>query len=559
VKRRSLQRKAERPADADEVDQQAAQALTVAVQGPGSRGTLVSVPVAAGNGAISRLLQPGVIQRHSSWEHALLGDTPPKELGNAVVTNEARKHVLAGEWERMKFFQNNVFADPTSRFPDIRWIKLKASGVWVSNGELNALGDYLPDPGAYDTLPASIIVPVLQRMRGGIMGSAGAEFTLHDDTMEGMADSSWLPGAAGEVKSLDTATEDLGPNRYAGLVARNACHFAPFSWQRWSLFHTDAVDEAMLHFQAKGATAPLRVVDTGVEEHQRQALLKNGYADHFLQDSFAAGHLVNKTLVMQWFVDFLNGMNWLDRPWLGMPGDDVMKRMGSAQQTGVAGLDRYGKTPRAGSADEDQWLGTDAIDPQTAQQRYSREGRVAGSGVSGTGAEQEANYQAYLGFLNSSYLQLAAGAAHDYFNSHGLLVENDNGDRMAIGGDDTLLSKSGPLGATVPALAASKSRQAIDDVFRTGQTQWTVDEIFKWVPQRVVVNLPAGGTHTMSLAEFQTDVVKDLCREQLFPQLIISTKGDLVRYFGSELVEGGIEGKPQLPVGDYPTVPAGRA
>ena len=40
--------------------------------------------------------------------------------------------------------------------------------------------------------------------------------------------------------------------------------------------------------------------------HLRQALIKNGYADHFLQDSFAAGHLVNKTLVMQWWVEFVN-------------------------------------------------------------------------------------------------------------------------------------------------------------------------------------------------------------------------------------------------------------
>jgi hypothetical protein len=458
----------------------------------------------------------------------------------------------------MKFFQRNAFADPTSRFPDVRWIKLRASGLWVSNGELNALGDYLPDPGAYDTLPAATLVPVLQRMRGGIMGSAGEEFNLHDDSMSGAADSSWLPGAAGEVRSLDAATAGLGSNRYAGLLARNACHFAPFSWQRWSLFHVEAADEARLHHQAQGATAPLRVVDTSAAEHQRQALIKNGYADHFLQDSFAAGHLVNKTLVMQWFVDYLNGLNWLDRPWFGMPGDNVMARMGSRAQPGVAGLDRYGRAPRQGSADDDRWLGTDAVDPQTAQERYPRQGRVAGSGVSGTGAEREANYQAYLQFLNSAFLNLAAGAAHDHFNAEGLLVENENGDRMAVGGDDTLLSKSGPLGAKVAGLAASKSRQAIDDILRTGETTWSVEEIFRFVPQRVVLRLPAGGEHVMSLAEFQNDVVHDLCTRLLFPQLAGllpgNAKGDLVRYFGSELVPGGVEGSPRAPMGDYPAL-----
>ncbi|MFL6074572.1 MAG: hypothetical protein ACJ73S_14350 [Mycobacteriales bacterium] len=515
----------------------------------------------AGNRAVSGMLR---VQRHSSWEHALLGDTPPKALGQAAVSNAARKHVVAEEWERMKFFQNNPRADPTSRFPDVRWIKLRGSGLWVSNGELNALGDYLPDPSAYDTLTADQLIPVLQKMRGVIMGSAGAEFNLHDDSMKGAADS-WLPGAAGEVKALDNATAGLGTNRYAGLVSRNACHFAPFSWERWSLYHTEAATEARLHHDAMGAVTPLRVVDTSVEEHERQALLKNGYADHFLQDSFAAGHLVNKTLVMQWFVDYLNGMNWLDRPWIGVPGADVMKRMGSRQQTGVAGTDRYGKPPTSDrTSGDDRWTGTDAIDPQTAQERYSREGRMAGSGVTGANpAEREANYQAYLAFLNSSFLQLAAGAAHDYFNKHGLLVENDNGDRMAVGGDDTMLSKSGPLGAMVAGLAASKSRQAIDDLMRTGATEWTVDRIFGFVPQRVVIPTPKGGPGKVySLAEFQQEVLHDLCMKQLFPELLDSAKSDLVRYFGSRMVDGGISqdspgGKARpLPPGDYP-VPTG--
>src|SRR3954469_3833655 len=194
---RSAVRPVERPADADAVDQRAVRALGAGVRGAGLHRTVGSLQRAAGNRSVARLLRPVTVPRHSSWEHALLGDTPPAQLGSAAVTNAARKHVLAGEWERMKFFQRNPFADPTSRFPDVRWIKLRASGVWVSNGELNALGDYLPDSGAYDTLPASTIVPVLQRMRGGIMGAAGAEFGLHDDSMKGAADSSWLPGAAG--------------------------------------------------------------------------------------------------------------------------------------------------------------------------------------------------------------------------------------------------------------------------------------------------------------------------------------------------------------------------
>lgn len=514
----------------------------------------------AGNRAVAALLRPVSVQRHNSWEHALLGDTDPRRLGGAAVTATARKHVIADEWERMKFFQKNPFNDPTQRFPDVRWIRLRASGLWLSNGELNALADYLPDPASYDALPAATLVPVVQKMRGMIMGAAGQEFGLHDDSMAKAADHV-LPGRGGEVKALDNATAGLGSNRYAGLVARNACHFAPFSWQRWSLYHTEAAHEARQHFDGLRAVTPLRVVDLSAEEHQRQALLKNGYADHFLQDSFAAGHLVNKTLVMQWFADYLRNMSWLTAPWVGVPTDDVLARVGSARQRGIAGLDRYGRPPTAGASDMDRWTGTDAIDPQTAQERHPRQGRIAGSGVTGTGAEREANYQAYLTMLNSSFMQLSAGTAHDYFNSKGLLVENDNGDRIAVGGDDTMLSRSGPAGAQIAGQAAARSRQAIDELLTTGQTEWSVDRIFGFVPQRVVVQLPKGGQHTMSLAQFQTDVVHDLCVSLLFPQLLGLLPGgesgtaDIVRYFGSELVDGGVESTARQPLGDYP-VPA---
>ena len=86
------------------------------------------------------------VHRHSSWEHTLLGDTPPARLGEATVTAEARKHVLADLWERMMFFSTDPGGDPRGRFPDVRWVQLAGSGLWVSNGELNALADYLPDP-----------------------------------------------------------------------------------------------------------------------------------------------------------------------------------------------------------------------------------------------------------------------------------------------------------------------------------------------------------------------------------------------------------------------------
>jgi hypothetical protein len=66
-----------------------------------------------------------------------------------------------------------------------------------------------------------------------------------------------------------------------------------------------------------------------------------------------------------------------------------------------------------------------------------------------------------------------------------------------------------------------------------------------------------------SLADFQQDVLHDLCVKQLFPELLDSAKSDLVRYFGSKMVDGGIsqdspgaKARP-LPQGDYPAPTGG--
>jgi hypothetical protein len=524
---------------------------------------------ASGGGArASRLaVQPLAIQRHSSWEHTLLGDTPTLQLGDAAVTVKSRKHVLSDLWARMMYFSSDPTRDPRERFPDVRWVQLKASALWVSVGELNALADYLPDPTAADTMPREEIVPVLQKMRSGIRGVTGAEFGLRGDDMHGMA-SHWMEfisSAGGEVKALDEATAGQGLNRYQGLLSRNACHFAPFSWQRWEQYHNEAIEEAKLHFASRSDTVPIKDVPKDTEEHARQALLKGGYADHFLQDSFAAGHLVNKTLVMQWWVDYLNqaavNIPYTDYQIVrrGQPDAGVMSRMGSAAQPGVAGRELYGDTPNSLATNtnaEDRIAGTGVTDPQSAQERTGRQRRLEGSGVTGfDDADREANYQAYLRLLNNAQAQGAAGATHDHFNAIGLTVVSADGSlQMRVGGDDTLLSESDSKGALAAAHAAQLSRQAIDEVMNTGETTLTTEYIFGIVPAFVVVD---GASDPMPLQQWQDSVLKDLCFSKIFPEYYSTFASAVIGTFGSEMVEGGMSrdsGKPPPgPMGDFPT------
>jgi hypothetical protein len=101
----------------------------------------------------------------------------------------------------MRFFASDPGGDPRSAFPNIRWVQLRASGLWVSYGELNALSDYLPDPTAADSMPRAQLVPVQQRMRNGIHDAAADVIGLNPTAFQGAA-WSWVPGAAGEVLAL---------------------------------------------------------------------------------------------------------------------------------------------------------------------------------------------------------------------------------------------------------------------------------------------------------------------------------------------------------------------
>ena len=513
-----------------------------------------------------------VVQRHASFEHTLLGNTAPGQLSNAAVDRSARSHLLFELARQANYFRDNALADPRTAFPEVRWIKLQVSGMWLSYGELTSMADYLP--ADVDQLPRDVVEPVLQRMRRLSAAQCFKMYGLYgEQPFAGEAESGIyeFSQAAGIEKAMDSATAGLGADRYFAMVERNACHFAPESWHRWARFHEEASDHALAYHRGKHEQVPLDSVDPTQDENLRQSWVKNGYGDHFLQDSFAAGHLVNKTLVMQWFVDYVNGLSsrWWDllgrawwgddtKPWYGLPDDNVMASMGTRQQPNMAGQGLYHAPLTAGTAEMDRELGDTPTDPQTGWERDTHAGRVAGSGVVATrGSTREQNYQAYLKFLNSSFLQLAAGETHDYFNHRGLSVMNDRGDRMNVGGDNTLLTKSGALGAQVAAEAAQASHQAIEDLLRTGATEETIDKIAALWPTQVWVG--GEGGRPIALQDWHEDVLHDICRTKIFPDVVDSINSKIARGFQADLVPGGLHDDvtppPPLPdnLGDFVT------
>jgi hypothetical protein len=155
-----------------------------------------------------------------------------------------------------------------------------------------------------------------------------------------------------------------GTNAYAATLARNACHFVPESWHAWADYHEKArvkardsraalrkanrmkADMAQEDFSRRPldeyqAKADLALVEREVTEAANDALLANGFGDHYLQDSYASGHMINKTQIMQWYVEFIDKNDEWD-----YMKDENWRRMQQMAygQPGLASQDQYKKS-----------------------------------------------------------------------------------------------------------------------------------------------------------------------------------------------------------------------
>ncbi len=369
-----------------------------------------------GNRAVSEMLNDArstdgvadpVVQRHSSFEHRLLGDARPGDLNAAAgnLTPENRQHVLEAERQRLLLWKKDpekvTEAQVQATWPDTHVFTLK-NGLVLTYGEMNTLPDYMSDPTAIDNADKATLLPILQLVRqqgfDRITDLVGAKtsslFGLiknpdyqHFDGAIGPDGGTGTWASIKELGALNDVTKNLGTNQYQSLVARNACHFAPYSWNCWQDFHMQARDLAQ------------RGHDTGDKELMRQAWVTNGYADHFLQDSFAAGHLINKTLIMQWFVEWVKDYNsntaWYERD-IHLDNWDKVKHMTTTEQPGLASRGMYDGKPRSGGA---------SADPQTAEEQGTRQQREDTAGVrAGGGKSQDEEYKNYLAFLNNTVI-----------------------------------------------------------------------------------------------------------------------------------------------------------
>jgi hypothetical protein len=465
-----------------------------------------------------------VVQRYMAWEHSMLGDVDPARVRAAAdgdqkpvsayrdMLTELGRSPKEPDEERLRALD-----------PGIETVRLPGSGLVLTLGELNVLPDYLGRPEEIETAPAGFIGPLIQSVRSWSIAELGRP--PRPQAARGMlplprlaAPPRLLPGSlrypllgplaeTAEIAAISNLGRQQGftpAHRYAAVLARNSGHFAPFSWYRWHSFHLMARE---LIERSAASTGPER------ETLRQRARICAGYADHFLQDSFAAGHLINKTLVIQWYIEWLAG-HGVDYPvrdvldTLTVQRQPLLHGPGHYDRAAARSAARLGGMPgtRAGGVADPPWDAQDVADIKAPEERIAASGVIGGSD-----AERHAAYQAYLVMLRSGTVQLAVKVAHEYLNKNSLVVSSGHlGHRFRLNGDHTLLA--GPTGATRAADAAAASRRAIAELLRDGETAVDSWDIFNSFPDHV-----EQGGRMVSLTEWHRTGLRDLCSE-LFAQ-----------------------------------------
>lgn len=447
--------------------------------------------------------RPVVLQRHDSYEHRALGDMSTPQIEAVAARTLGDKWYLEQQADLMDLWREDPLAVTEQQVmaaaPGVRTLRLSGSGLLVTYGELNALPDYVANPVALDSLPADVLLPLLQGLRQQC-------YNAYNDlrgkpTKAAFVDAPMKPGTwpltlldkLVETFALDKVTRGVGvggTEHYQGLLARNACHFVPFAWHRWQSSYLMARNYARMAFEA--GVGDLR------DRWTHLAWVFHGYADHFLQDSFAAGHLVNKNLIMQWWIDW----NLESGTVLPIEDWDLIKGMATKLQPDLAGRRLYDPTYEGPSND-----------PQTVEEQVTYGARLALTGVLPHDEPPGIAYQRYLAFLSSVITQATSAELHDRYNAESLWVASEQQPTpYELWGDDTLFrGKNAGEGARNTSEAAQLSQQSITDLLTGGVTDITTEQLRRRFPTKV---RGAGGA-LLELEDWQ-DSLKDWVVDTIF-------------------------------------------
>jgi hypothetical protein len=223
--------------------------------------------------------------------------------------------------------------------------------IVVSYSEMNTMPDLFGNPEAIAKTPKAKVLALLQgvrqqlyielsNLRKELFGQAHNDLhnsvKVDDDFATAQGPRAQQGTELGEKAfgayekrtemQVNSATKRKGDEHeeYFAALERNACHFAPESWAQWRRYHQDALTDARASAMAKKLAAgkgrtpeEKEVLEKKAADLANEALIKNSFGEHYLQDSFAAGHLIDKTKIMQWFT------LWLEKNGKGLGSGDT--------------------------------------------------------------------------------------------------------------------------------------------------------------------------------------------------------------------------------------------
>ena len=113
-----------------------------------------------------------VVQRYSAWEHLLLGNLDPATSARlSRYPAGVSRTAPSASWRRnARYWRSSAQSGRRGHgpvggdYPGIQTVRLSASGLVVSLGEINVLADYLSHP-LHRLASAAFIVPVVQAIR----------------------------------------------------------------------------------------------------------------------------------------------------------------------------------------------------------------------------------------------------------------------------------------------------------------------------------------------------------------------------------------------------------
>ncbi|MCA9934152.1 MAG: DUF4157 domain-containing protein [Ardenticatenaceae bacterium] len=346
-----------------------------------------------------------VVQRHSSWEHQLLGDVPPDKLSQIGTWQDLLKqteetgslwwkkraqeegevdvegvgkikkgnvmHVIAQELQRLNDWQE---APPQGATAEDKEKLLGKDPAWdvvlvslpvaegedpliVTYGEMNTLADFYGDLETMSKADRTSRYQIIQSVRQETFFRLKDIYTQLQNSLtktekkdedvqsaeamvqgnkrfnqklgykfSGAVAPDYISGMAGQLELLKgvQSTGTTGEtNQYGATLARNACHFVPESWHAWAGYHKEARRLAQESWNKRQQAQQLmvgvaeqenaseieeqaQVLNQEADSLSNEALLNNGFGDHYLQDSYASGHMINKTQIMQWYVEYID-------------------------------------------------------------------------------------------------------------------------------------------------------------------------------------------------------------------------------------------------------------